>query len=186
MARRGFPCVGARPRVRLRRPSANCRDRARCASRGCIRDCLLQRDMPGALAQFRMASRACSISSWRRTMPTSVASGPASHAGFDRDSFAACARTLRAICLAACSTCATSNVRRPFPWRISAAYSPARFPKTRRSESEFPPRRFAPCKPAPHSPAANNPERRTSACRHPLEPRPSCSAWWGRFPWAAW
>ena len=32
----------------------------------------------------------------------------------------------------------------------SAAYSPARLPKTSRSESELPPRRFAPCSPAAH------------------------------------
>src|SRR6202040_2336666 len=36
-----------------------------------------------------------------------------------------------------------------------AANSPARFPKTKRSESEFPPSRFAPLMPAAHSPAAN-------------------------------
>src|SRR3972149_214362 len=35
-----------------------------------------------------------------------------------------------------------------------AAYSPARRPKTRMSESEFPPRRFAPCSPAAGPPAA--------------------------------
>ena len=38
-----------------------------------------------------------------------------------------------------------------------AACSPASFPNTRRSESEFPPSLFAPCNPAADSPAANNP-----------------------------
>ena len=38
-----------------------------------------------------------------------------------------------------------------------AAASPARFPKTRRSESELPPRRFAPWRPQATSPAAKRP-----------------------------
>ena len=39
----------------------------------------------------------------------------------------------------------------------SAAPMPARRPKTMRSESEFPPRRFEPCMPPATSPAANRP-----------------------------
>ena len=35
--------------------------------------------------------------------------------------------------------------------------SPARLPNTMRSDSEFPPRRFAPLMPEAHSPAANRP-----------------------------
>ena len=44
-----------------------------------------------------------------------------------------------------------------FPRANAAAYSPARLPKTSRSDSELPPRRLAPCRPDAHSPAANNP-----------------------------
>ena len=38
--------------------------------------------------------------------------------------------------------------------------------KTRRSERELPPRRFAPWRPAPHSPAAKRPGQLTSGFRH--------------------
>ena len=43
------------------------------------------------------------------------------------------------------------------PSAKSAAAWPARRPNTRRSESEFPPSRLAPCIPAATSPAANSP-----------------------------
>ena len=46
---------------------------------------------------------------------------------------------------------------RAFSCANCAAYSPARLPKTSRSDSEFPPSRLAPLIPAAHSPAANRP-----------------------------
>ena len=55
------------------------------------------------------------------------------------------------------SICDGSIVPWPFSFAKIAAYSPARLPKTIRSESELPPRRFAPLIPAAHSPAANSP-----------------------------
>ncbi len=55
------------------------------------------------------------------------------------------------------STCTLSTSVAEFSFAYFAAYSPARFPKTRRSESELPPRRFAPWRPAAHSPAAKRP-----------------------------
>lgn len=46
----------------------------------------------------------------------------------------------------------------PWPFSLAnrAAYSPARFPKTIRSDRELPPKRLAPCRPAAHSPAAKS------------------------------
>ena len=45
----------------------------------------------------------------------------------------------------------------PFCFAKIAACSPARLPKTSRSDSELPPSRLAPLMPAAHSPAANRP-----------------------------
>ena len=65
-------------------------------------------------------------------------------------------RTVRARLLFS-STSALSIVPAEFSFANIAAYSPARFPKTIRSDSEFPPKRFAPFIPAAHSPAAKSP-----------------------------
>ena len=48
-------------------------------------------------------------------------------------------------------------LRRLRPLAYSAAPRPARRPKTRRSDSELPPSRLAPCMPPAHSPAAKRP-----------------------------
>ena len=45
----------------------------------------------------------------------------------------------------------------PLLFTYAAAPAPARRPKTRRSVSEFPPRRFDPCIPPATSPAAKSP-----------------------------
>jgi len=58
----------------------------------------------------------------------------------------------------AASTSAASTAGVPLrPSAKSAAPKPARRPKTMRSESELPPRRFAPCMPPATSPAAKSP-----------------------------
>ena len=49
---------------------------------------------------------------------------------------------------------------RRVPWRTCAANSPARLPKTSKSDSELPPSRLAPLMPTAHSPQANSPGTR--------------------------
>jgi hypothetical protein len=64
------------------------------------------------------------------------------------------------------ATWASSAVGRAsagMPAAYSAAYLPARRPKTSRSPRELPPSRFDPCMPAAHSPAANRPGRVAAA-----------------------
>ena len=57
---------------------------------------------------------------------------------------------------------ARRSASRSCAFAYSAAWRPAMRPKTRRSESELPPRRFAPCMPPAHSPAAKRPGTRVS------------------------
>ena len=68
-------------------------------------------------------------------------------------------RTARASRRSPASTCVVVDApaRRLRPGRTRRRTSPARRPKTSRSESELPPSRFAPCSPAATSPAANRP-----------------------------
>src|SRR5438552_6552293 len=63
----------------------------------------------------------------------------------------------------ASSICRSSNAPGPVRPARSAAASPARRPKTSRSESELPPSRFAPWSPAATSPAAYRPGTLVSA-----------------------
>src|SRR5437867_1890136 len=97
---------------------------------------------------------ASSSSSRRRMIPTSscivscssewIAYGFSSPA-FSKGAVSRCANAL---------TCVSSIFGARARLLYWAAASPARRPKTRRSESELPPRRFAPCMPAATSPAA--------------------------------
>src|SRR5215831_10501882 len=110
-----------------------------------------------AIFNSRMRSTACSISSSCRTMPTR-----------------SCITSCNVCCIAygfseflrsnGCSAHVSADLSSPLstlprecPLAKVAAYSPARWPKTSRSEREFPPSLLAPCNPAAHSPAANNP-----------------------------
>ena len=70
------------------------------------------------------------------------------------------ARMARALLARSSSIWSLSISPNEFSFANFAANSPARFPKTSRSESELPPSRFAPLIPAAHSPAANNPGTR--------------------------
>ena len=58
---------------------------------------------------------------------------------------------------AATSASSTAGLAAGRPSAKSEAAIPARRPKTRRSDSELPPSRLAPCMPPGHSPAAKSP-----------------------------
>src|SRR6266849_9488595 len=118
------------------------------------------RTRPARSRSCAMASSARSISPSRRTMPTRscmaccsswwMRYGPVPSSIPSRSNGASATR-------AASSTCASSMRTAPAFLANCAACAPARCPNTSRSDSEFPPRRFAPCRPAAHSPAANSP-----------------------------
>ncbi len=163
--------------------SADDRGRARCASQGCIPDCPAAATWRRAGAAAREGrSSASSISGSRRTMPDELLHhvlqlvlNPVRVCGLRRRPVARAVRGHRE------PRPRSARLRRSRPppraARTLAACSPARLPKTSRSESEFPPSRFAPCRPAPHSPAAKSPATdRHLRLRHPLARRPSCSA----------
>src|SRR5579864_6016011 len=112
-----------------------------------------------SLAAFnsRMRSSACSISCSWRTIPTSscITSCNACCTAYGL-SEPLCSKG----CSAHCSADPSSSLFTAlsgFSFAKAAAYSPARLPKTNKSESEFPPSRLAPWRPAAHSPAANRP-----------------------------
>ena len=113
-----------------------------------VDDCEKVSRVPGISSSFctrEMPALSCiSVCSsyWSRNGPTSA---PASRSSGASASFAAR------------SIWSSPIVVGPLSSANLAAYSPARLPNTSRSESELPPRRFAPCRPAAHSPAANRP-----------------------------
>ena len=80
----------------------------------------------------------------------------------------------------------TAWTRRPARRRTRAACSPARLPKTSRSDSELPPSRLEPCMPPDTSPAANSPGPwPRPRCRRRPRRRPSRSGRSARPPSAA-
>ena len=159
--RRGFPCGRCAAQVmasetvsRFFRSSAVCQpglySRLPCTPTFAARALQLARCLP-APAPFRLRGARC------RPGPASC---PASRAAPDTALRRRCRRRVR--------TAPAPRARPPRPARRRsgrrgfslanfAAYSPARLPKTSRSDSELPPSRLAPCSPAAHSPAANRP-----------------------------
>ena len=162
--RRGSPCARAPQRViGLGDGQQVVRGRAPCASRGCTRGCPCTRDL-------RARARA------GRASPSSARCISSSRAD---DADEVLHHLLQVVldlvrALAAAAALERRERRRAAPLDLRrrraaprrarcancAAYSPARLPKTSRSESELPPSRLAPCMPAAHSPAANRPGTR--------------------------
>ena len=131
--------------------------RAQCASRNCIRDGRRRRRVRLCAASCLMLSSAWSISFPGARCRRGPASCPARRVARHRDCRRLRVRKVRATAFPSTRVRRCSRRLADFSWRIRAAYSPARLPKTSRSERELPPSRFAPCRPAAHSPAAKRP-----------------------------
>ena len=138
--------------------------RSPCASRGCIRGCRRRRRARRAPSAPRAPSRASlhlalAADDADQVLHHVLQVAAGSCTGFSPA--AGRARTAPAPRSVARSTWRRiDRAARCSPCANFAAYSPARLPKTSRSESELPPRRLAPLMPAAHSPAAKRPGNR--------------------------
>ena len=149
--RRGSPCARARTRVIASDTVSRLSQIQRRVPAGVVLAIAGHAGLRGALASARRARRApARISSSRRTMPTRscIISCRSCWIWYGFSAVPCRARTAPAHrCDAGVHLRAHRRAATPFSFANSAAYSPARFPNTSRSDSELPPSRFAPWMP---------------------------------------